>query len=233
MPISLPAARVGCAVFAMSITLVLLADSDSAQAQLKRGDWELAGEANAVRVLQRPWPGSEFPEAMARTVFATTPRRVYQVVSGYDRFADFIPYVLESRVLATRGALRWVYQRLRFPGPITDRHYVIRVEDTRGQNGPGSIQIHWRLAVDQAAAGRGAGVLRPAAMRGAWLLQPLDGGTRTDARYIIHLDPGGALPSWFMSLASGLYLRRVMAAVRGRVQPPVTTLTSPAPEATQ
>ena len=57
-----------------------------------------------------------------------------------------------------------------------------------------------------------------------WIVAILEGfitggGARTDAAYIVHLDPGGALPGWLMSLAIEDYLPKVMKAVRERVRP--------------
>jgi len=154
---------------------------------------------------------------MARTVFGAPPQRVHAVISDYDHFEDFIPYILESKTLGRREGIRWVYQRLRFPGPISDRRYIIRVEDLLDQARDGYYRVQWRLAANGIyPIPNGSGVI-PTIMSGFWDLRPAVDGTETDAAYVVHLDPGGMLPAWLMSVAADSYLSKVMAAIRDRV----------------
>ncbi len=181
--------------------------------------WQLVKEADGIRIFHRSVYGSAYPQAMARTVFGAPPQRVHAVISDYDRFADFIPYVLESETLGRREGIRWVYQRIRFPGPISDRQYIIRVEDLLGQARQGYYRVQWRLATNGKYPIPDRSGVVPTIMSGFWDLRPAAEGTDTDATYVVHLEPGGMLPAWLMAFAADSYLSRVMAAVRDRVAP--------------
>jgi hypothetical protein len=54
----------------------------------------------------------------------------------------------------------------------------------------------------------------PPAFSGFWELTPSANGTATEAVYSIHLDPGGALPSWLVTPMMNRYLAEVVEAVR-------------------
>lgn len=197
-------------------------DPDTSRAAAGRAQpigqgWKPVKEIEGIRIFHRRINGSAYPQAMARTVFGAPPQRVHAVVSDYDHFADFIPYVLESKTLGRREGIRWVYQRLRFPGPISDRRYIIRIEDLLGQARHGYYRVQWRLAANGThPVPDGPGVV-PTIMSGFWDLRPAADGTQTDATYVVHLDPGGMLPAWLISFAADRHLSKVMAAVRDRV----------------
>ena len=179
--------------------------------------WELVKEIEGIRIFHRRMQGSAYPQAMARTVFGAPPQRVHAVISDYDHFADFIPYILESKTLGRREGIRWVYQRLRFPGPISDRRYILRIEDLLGQARDGYYRVQWRLAANGMYPIPNRSGVVPRTMSGFWDLGPAADGTETDATYVVHLDPGGLLPAWLMSFAADRHLSKVMAAVRDRV----------------
>ncbi len=197
-------------------------DPDTSRAAASRAQpigqgWQLVKEVEGIRIFHRRMHGSAYPQAMARTVFGAPPQRVHAVVSDYDHFADFIPYILESKTLGRREGIRWVYQRLRFPGPISDRRYIIRVEDLLGQARDGYYRVQWRLASNEIYPIPNRSGVVPTIMSGFWDLRPAADGTETDAAYVVHLDPGGMLPAWLMSFAADRYLSKVMAAVRDRI----------------
>ena len=175
------------------------------------GDWRFERQARDVELWQRAVPASAYPQLQARGRLPAAPVRVYRTISDYDRFAEFIPQVEYSHILRRQGRETWVYQRLGLPGPLADRHYVLRIEDLPGHT------IRWRLAEDEplpAAAGR---VLRPAAFTGSWELVAAGNGS-TEARYTVHVDPGGQLPRWLALPAMERYVIDVMAAVRARLE---------------
>jgi ribosome-associated toxin RatA of RatAB toxin-antitoxin module len=199
-------------------------DPDTSRAAASRAQpigqgWQLVKEVEGIRIFHRRMHGSAYPQAMARTVFGAPPQRVHAVISDYDHFADFIPYILESETLGRREGIRWVYQRLRFPGPISDRRYIIRVEDLLGQARDGYYRVQWRLAANGLYPIPDRPGVVPTIMSGFWDLRAAADGTQTDAAYVVHLEPGGMLPAWLMSFAADSYLSKVMAAVRNRAAP--------------
>jgi hypothetical protein len=179
--------------------------------------WEPVAETAAGRIYHRAVTDSQVPEAMIITRFAAPPAQVHAVVTDYNRFADFIPHVGESRILRTAGGIQWVYHHLRFPGPVADRAYIIRSSDTHDDAPEDYFHVAWQLSerdfpdVDLSAG------LRPERFSGFWELRPLEGTSQTIARYGVHSDPGGWIPAWLVSRMTDRYLQQVVQAVRERL----------------
>jgi len=223
---SRPAVGIGLAFSSALLLLVTMAAADTSLAAkhstrdpFAGEGWRFVKERDGIRLFDRPVPGSAYPQVKASVLFRAPPARVYAVISDYDVFADFIPYVLESRTLDRRKDTRWVYQRLRLPGPISDRRYIIRSQDDIQRGPGGSYRVAWRLARSGRYPVPDAPGVIPLVMSGSWDLLAARGGSGTVATYALELDPGGLLPAWLVSLAIRDYLPQVVAAVRARVDP--------------
>jgi hypothetical protein len=110
-----------------------------------------------------------------------------------------------------------VYQRLGFPLMVADRHYVIQVTDNLDQADEGLIKLTWQLDRQQSLSLKSEHAVIPGAFSGSWRLAELAEGGATDARYSIHVEPGGSLPAWLLLSASERYVFQVIQAVRRRL----------------
>lgn len=182
---------------------------------LKAG-WQVVSERDGLRLYNRAVPGAAVPAALARVRIEAPPARLFAVITDYDHFAEFVPYVTSSRVLRHEAGLRRVSQHLRFPGPVADRHYVIESRDSFTSSPQERWRVEWRLVPEKDLAAAGNTGITPNAFTGYWELTPIAGGTATDAIYSLHFDPGGALPSWLVTFAMNRYLPKVIDAVRAR-----------------
>jgi ribosome-associated toxin RatA of RatAB toxin-antitoxin module len=178
--------------------------------------WQAVSERNGLRLYNRAVPGAAVPAALARVRIEVPPARLFAVITDYDRFAEFVPYVVHSRVVRRDAGRRLVSQHLRFPGPVADRHYVIESRDTVTPLPPERWRVEWRLAPEKDFPALEEKGITPAAFTGYWELTPAAGGAATDAIYALHFDPGGALPAWLVTFAMNRYLPRVIDAVRAR-----------------
>lgn len=182
---------------------------------LKAG-WQAVSERDGLRLYNRAVPGAIVPAALARVRIEVPPARLFAVITDYDRFAEFVPYVTSSRVLRHEAGLRRVSQHLRFPGPVADRHYVIESRDSVTSPPRERWRVEWRLVAESDSPASGETGITPAAFTGYWELTPVAGGMATDAIYSLHFDPGGALPAWLVTFAMNRYLPKVIDAVRAR-----------------
>jgi ribosome-associated toxin RatA of RatAB toxin-antitoxin module len=182
---------------------------------LKAG-WQAVSERDGLRLYNRAVPGAAVPAALARVRIEVPPARLFAVITDYDRFAEFVPYVTSSRVVHREAGLRRVSQHLRFPGPVADRHYVIESRDSVTSSPRERWRVEWRLVPESDSPASGETGITPNAFTGYWELTPVAGGKATDAIYSLHFDPGGALPSWLVTFAMNRYLPKVMDAVRAR-----------------
>lgn len=180
--------------------------------------WQPVRKSEAGGLFHRCRPGSGLPEVMIETRFMATPRRVYDVVTDYDRFVEFIPHVRTSRVLERQAdGTRWVYHQLDLPAPVADRVYVIRSRDRVSHNPGGYYRVDWELAGRTFPVLQDAAGVQPVAFSGFWELVPADDGRSTDARYSLYSDPGGLVPDWLVARMTGRYMEQVVAAIRQRL----------------
>jgi ribosome-associated toxin RatA of RatAB toxin-antitoxin module len=183
--------------------------------------WRLVTERQGIRIYNRPWPGSPIPEVLARSMFHSPPKRLYAVVTDYDHFAEFIPYVASSRILRQEGETSYVHQHLRLPGPVADRYYTIASSAASNRPRDELLRVEWHLVPKTGALALAEEGVVPVAFSGYWELSPHANGTSTEAAYSIHFDPGGALPSWLVTRMMNRYLVQVVEAVRAKaMQPP-------------
>lgn len=181
------------------------------------GEWQLVRRVGEVELYRRPVEGSDIPALRGHARFPAPIGAVFRVVSDYDHFAGFIPLVGESRVVRREAGITWVYQRLVLPLWFTDRHYVIRVVDDRHAPASNIIDIGWQLDEKRSLALTANDALLPGTFSGSWHLETIAGQAGCDAVYTLHVDPGGAVPTWLFVRLTGNYVLQVMNAVRERV----------------
>lgn len=199
----------------VSLMLAAVAHAESPSAD----DWKFSRRVGAVELYRKPEAGSGFPAILARVQFPASVEKTYSILNDYSQFTVFIPKVLESRVIRRRGSTQWVYQRLGFPAPVADRHYIIQSTGHLDQPDGKSAHIHWQLD-RPAMQGLGSGGVIPSDFSGSWELQSLPNNAGTQALYRIHIDPGGRLPAWLLARLSENYVLRIMDAVMVRVNQP-------------
>lgn len=182
------------------------------------GEWTRVREVDGVEVYRQAVEGSDIPAVRGRTRFRSSVSDVFRVISDYDHFAGFIPSVTESRVVERDNRATWVYQRLGFPLPVADRHYIIEVVNDQHVAGAGVIDVGWQLDKVRSASLSSTDALLPAAFSGSWHLEALADHAGCGAVYTIHVDPAGALPDWLFVRVTERYVIRVINAVRKRLE---------------
>jgi hypothetical protein len=112
---------------------------------LLKAGWYPVSERGGLRLYNRAVPGAAIPAALARVRIEVPPARLFSVITDYDHFAEFVPYVVRSRVVYREDGLRRVSQHLRFPGPVADRHYIIESRDSVMPSSQERWRVEWRL----------------------------------------------------------------------------------------
>lgn len=212
-------AMIVATVVAASTASAGAAQPDFAWPPEEEKGWVAVRQIDDVVIYRRPVEGSKFPALLAHARFDAPARAVFDVISDYDRFREFIPSVVESRILRRRGACLWVYQRLRFSAWTAERAYVIRVSDDLRRIAEGLIDVSWRLDQEASASLPRDRAVRPRRFSGSWHLVGRPGAASTEASYAIHVDPGGRLPAWLLGRRGERYVLGVIKAVRGRLGP--------------
>jgi ribosome-associated toxin RatA of RatAB toxin-antitoxin module len=185
------------------------------EAALSAHGWEFNAETDGVRTYDRKAAGSGIREVLAKATIDHPPERLFGVISDYDRYADFMPYVKRSESVRKEDGVRWVFQHLVFPFPISDRYYTIKLSDLGSRPKDGFYCIEWTLD-KQETVKRAAPGITPAFNDGLWILRQLEESKKTDVSYFLHTDPSGWLPAWMINMANREALPAVLQAVQQR-----------------
>lgn len=144
------------------------------------------------------------------------PRQLLEIIRDYATFSEFMPRVRDSRPLDSSDGRVWVYQRLAFPPPFKDRHYVIESHARNDDAIPGHYRVDWALSsrFDPPQSNKPAVI--PAQFAGCWDIRPAAGGG-IDAIYSVQFKPGGFIPDWTASAVINRYLEELMIAIEQRL----------------
>lgn len=177
--------------------------------------WKLSAQTSLADIYQPANETGSPPAALARIQWDSAPELLYRIIWDYKRFADFIPNVKSSRVLAKKADHVWVYQHLFLPGPARDRHYVIASTNIGSKPAQQHYRVEWNLSSQYPLPDAGRQVT-PEHFRGCWRI-----GAATQrglvANYWIELDPGGFIPRWMTQAALRHYTSDLMNALHQRV----------------
>jgi len=205
-------------LFMLLAVLMPGAGTSCAESAVDCRQWRHVRDTAEGPVFHRCRPGSTVAEVMIQTRFQTAPEHLYTLVNDYGAFGDFIPNVVESRVLERVGPVQWVYHHLHFPGPVADRAYVMKSTGSIPAAPGNAWRVDWALServfprVDMTA-----GIL-PDSFSGFWEIEPGDGAGMTRARYALHADPGGLVPGWLVVRMTDRYVQQVIAAIRRQLE---------------
>jgi hypothetical protein len=179
--------------------------------------WHLVSNANGVSIYQPRHKNSLYPSAVVRVRWDSSPQALYQRIWRYERFPEFIDAVTSSRILQADNHQVWVYQTLRFPNPVRDRHYVMRSTDAESEPLQSHYRVEWELS-EQYPVPEQTDLVRPEVFRGCWDIRRA-ARRGLDAVYWIEFDAGGLLPRWMVSIALRSYLTDLMNALRSDLHP--------------
>ena len=182
----------------------------------RRTNWDCSTTGD-MQICSRAVPGSSIREVLAKAVIGAPSARIFDVLSDYSRYPEFMPYVTKNEIVKNEAGELWVFQQLNLPWPISDRYYTIHLLDDLSCAAQGAYRLQWNLVRADPSLRKGVG--EPMLVNvGAWELQPDNAGTSTHVTYFIHTDPGGALPVWAINMANNVAIPKVIEAVRQRVK---------------
>ena len=125
---------------------------------------------------------------------------VKNVLDDAEHYAQFMPHVVESKVISRDRSKGQTVAYARVDPPmISERDYTILVQDQSTATDKGPVyKTRWSPANDKGPAEK-SGVVRIKNNEGNWLLEPTDNGEHTRGTYILWTDAGGGVPAFILN----------------------------------
>jgi hypothetical protein len=143
------------------------------------------------------------------------PEVVFNVVNDFDHYPEFMPYVIESRVLSRNGDSEVVAYNRIAPPFVAERDYPLKFRMTRGSLANGGIfRSEWTASPE--AEPEVEGVVRIRLNDGSWVAEPISGGSRTRLTYTLLTNPGGMIPDFVANMSNTVAIPKLFKAVMKR-----------------
>jgi hypothetical protein len=143
------------------------------------------------------------------------PEVVFNVVNDFDHYPEFMPYVIESRVLSRNGDSEVVAYNRIAPPFVAERDYPLKFRMTRGTSANGGVfRSEWTASPE--AEPEVKGVVRIRLNDGSWVAEPISGGTRTRLTYTLLTNPGGLIPDFVANMSNTVAIPKLFKAVMKR-----------------
>lgn len=200
-------------VFALAASSPVLANEmDSFKAP--DDSWAQASKNKELVIFTKDNEAAGVREIRAHTFVDAPPAAVFKAVGDFNNYADYMPYVKESKILKKDGNTLSVYSRLD-PPLVSQRDYIIEVKLSPGNAANGGVyKSEWK-GTPEAQPERNK-VVRVRLNTGAWTLEPADGGKRTRLTYSLLTNPGGSIPRWIADKSNTVAIPDLFKAVKKR-----------------
>jgi hypothetical protein len=143
------------------------------------------------------------------------PEVVFNVVNDFDHYPEFMPYVIESRVLSRNGDSEVVAYNRIAPPFVAERDYPLKFRMTRGSLANGGVfRSEWTASPE--AEPEVEGVVRIRLNDGSWVAEPISGGSRTRLTYTLLTNPGGLIPDFVANMSNTVAIPKLFKAVMKR-----------------
>lgn len=200
-----------CSWRALALALALVseggrADSPTPLTTSAGGQVPAAVLAGEILVDRLELPGDDVPTFRARARIDAPPAVVWDLVSHCAGYAAVMPRILSSQELSREGDRVECAVTVDLPFPLAELTSVT-VARHREDAAAGRYERTWTLLRGDYETNDGA-----------WLVEPLDGGTRTLATYRVRARPKLPVPSGFAALFQQGPLTEAMRAVRRAAQ---------------
>ena len=176
--------------------------------------WDEVKNSDGIRLLVRDVPGSNIREVKVETVMDAPAEAIWAVVTDQPHYVEFMPYVVEVKVLPIDAGPNARYEYHYINPPLVDRRDYTLKATFEVNAAEGKYRRTWSAANDKGPGIRD-GVVRLSICDGYWQIERLTDKTAR-VTYWIYTDPGGAIPAWMANKANTTSLPKMIQAVRNR-----------------
>lgn len=199
-------------LLAISVIVALFAASSVQAFDMKSpgADWTEAYRTGELVIFTKDVEAGR--RIVAISEVSAPPEVVFNVLTDFDHYPDFMPYIKESKVLSRMGDSEVVTYARIAPPFVSERDYPLKVRMTRGtpMNG-GMFKVEWTASSE--ARPEVEGVVRVKLNEGSWLVEPLQDGKRTRLTYTLLTNPGGLIPVFVVNMSNTIAIPELFKAV--------------------
>jgi ribosome-associated toxin RatA of RatAB toxin-antitoxin module len=196
-----------------ALLAVLVATTASAiDAKPPTADWKEAHRTADLVIFTQDDPTTGTRKLTAITDLPQPPETVFQVVTDFAHYTQFMPYIKECRILDQQGDDSLTCYQLISPPLVSERDYIIQVNLTRGPANNGIWKSEWTAKAK--AQPERSGIVRIKLNTGSWTLTPNTQGTRVT--YFLHTSPGGSIPSMIANKSNTVAIPDLFKAIKER-----------------
>ena len=218
--------RLFCALY---VGIGLLSGGQVVRAADSSG-WKETSKQGSLTLYEKERVGTAVKEVRAVGTFDSPPWMVRNVLDDVEHYSQFMPYVIQSHILAHDPAKHTILAYAQINPPVvSNRDYTILVHDeskTGAGTGEEIYVSRWEDASDKGPAEK-KGFVRVKNNEGSWLLEPIDGGAHTRATYTLYTDGGGGIPAFLLNSLNRRRLTELFEIVSKRVLEPQYRLNKP------
>ncbi len=192
-------------------------------------DWSEISRTPTLTIYTRDHAGSSVKEVRAVGTFEEPNWVVKNVLDDAEHYAQFMPHVVESKVISRDRSKGQVVAYARVDPPmISERDYTILVQDESIHTDKGPLyKTKWSPANDKGPAEK-SGVVRIKNNEGSWQLESTDNGTHTRGTYILWTDAGGGVPAFILNSLNKKRLTELFETVETQAKDEKYQKTKPA-----
>jgi hypothetical protein len=200
------------------VPLFTIAPRTAAGAPPDETPWEDVGVREGVHLYQRDVTALHAIEVRAVAETDAPAEDVFEVVADYGRYPEFMPGILEAKVMEEESGTREVYMRYK---PqfliIAARDVDLRVRLTPAPvAGLAPSRSEWENIEGRFPAR--PDTVRMPLNKGSWTIEPFDSNRRARLTYQVMVKPGGSIPDWLVRWGAASALPEVMHVVEARVK---------------
>jgi hypothetical protein len=199
-------------VFFVSLLFVLKMSAASAQS-----GWKLSNEKEGIKIYTSVMPDSKIKAIKVECELNATAPQLVALLMDVNNAPEWV-YHTKSCVLIKQVSPSelYYYSEVNLPWPAANRDFVAHLTVTQnpdtkvvtidGPAVPGFVPIK-------------KGVVRIDHSNGKWIIIP-SGTDQVKVEYTIHVDPGGALPSWLVNMFATEGPLKIFRSLKLQLQKP-------------
>ncbi len=179
---------------------------------LQAAEWQEVSRNFNLAIYIRHRSDSKVEEVRGIGEFDVSIMTLKGILADVGKYAEFMPYTKESRLLPQDSQLCYMVLQ---PPLVGSLDYTIRVHEEllKGPDGRAIYHSRWELDNLNGPPVR-PGVTRVTINEGSWLLEPV--GNQTRATYTLYTD-GGGIPPMIMNFANKQSVARLFDALHARM----------------